>query len=897
MNNLLKKIFGTKNDREIKRLKKIVGKINNLEIEMEKLTDEQLREKTIIFRERLSKGEELNNLIIEAFATVREVAKRVLGMRHYDVQLIGGIVLFEGKITEMKTGEGKTLVATCPIYLNALSGKGVHVVTVNDYLAARDREIMKPLFDFLGISTGVILAESTSEERKEAYLCDVTYGTTSQFGFDYLRDNMVHDFKDKVQREFNVCIIDEIDSILIDEARTPLIISGGENNNNFLYEKFYIIASLLDRSFATEKLINLTNLNDREIELEKSPSELKKDYEVNEKEKNIILTEKGIKKVEKLLGLKNLYSSENIELTHYLKQALNAKELYKKDKDYLVRNNEVVIIDTFTGRAMEGRRFSDGLHQALEVKEGVTVIGESETIASITIQNYFKMYKKLSGMTGTGETEASEFVHTYNLKIVVIPTNKPVQRKDYDDVVFKTHQEKIEAILRKIEEVHAKGQPILIGTTSIKNSEELSKSLKDKKIKHNVLNAKYHAEEAKIIAQAGRFGAVTIATNMAGRGTDILLGGNPEELALEICETKDDKNYNNILSNLKVKCSEEKEKVRKVGGLFILGTERHESRRIDNQLRGRAGRQGDVGESQFFLSFDDEMMALFGKGSTKLLLEKLDIKYGESIRHSSITKAIENVQKSIESKNFSIRKNLLEYDEVVNRQRKAIYETRDNLLNKENIRENIYIILHENIEKAIKKAFVGDKENWQIKDIVEYLKKYNYELTDLEEYKFKNIEEYIEILYKKLKSHYEEKIEKIGNDHIVKIEKILFLNFLDSYWREHLKCLEALKSGIHLRSYAQKNPVIEYKIVAGEMYEKMIADLKEEIISVLMRIEEQRDIEEKEDTIIKTQKCLCGSDKEYNLCCGRNMEDTETIKKDYDKISSEISGDIILQVS
>ena len=896
MTNLLKKIFGTKNDREIKRLKKIVGKINNLEIEMEKLTNEQLKEKTIIFKERLLKGETLNNLMIEAFATVREVAKRVLGMRHYDVQLIGGIVLFEGKITEMKTGEGKTLVATCPIYLNALAGKGVHVVTVNDYLAARDREIMKPLFDFLGISTGVILSESTSEERKNAYLCDVTYGTTSQFGFDYLRDNMVQNLKDKVQRKFNVCIIDEIDSILIDEARTPLIISGGGNNDSYLYEKFYTIVSLLDRSYATEKLVNITNLNDREIELEKIPPELKKDYEVNEKDKNIVLTEKGIKKVEKLLGVKNLYSPENIELTHYLKQALNAKELYKKDKDYLVRNNEVVIIDAFTGRAMEGRRFSDGLHQALEVKEGVTVVGESETIASITIQNYFKMYKKLSGMTGTGETEASEFVHTYNLKIVVIPTNKPIQRKDYDDVVFKTHQEKIEAILRKVEEVHAKGQPILIGTTSIKNSEELSKLLKDKNIKHNVLNAKYHAEEAKIIAQAGRFGAVTIATNMAGRGTDILLGGNPEELALDICETKEDENYNNILNNLKIKCSEEKERVREAGGLFILGTERYESRRIDNQLRGRAGRQGDVGESQFFLSFDDEMMTLFGKGSTRLLLEKLDIKYGEAIKHSSITKAIESVQKSIESKNFSIRKNLLEYDEVVNRQRKAIYETRDNLLSKENIRENIYIILHENIERIVKKAFVGDKENWQINDIVEYLKKYNYELTDLEEYKFKNMEEYIEILYKKLKSYYEEKMEKIGNDYIIKIEKILFLNLLDSYWREHLKCLDALKSGIHLRSYAQKDPVIEYKIVSGEMYEKMIVNLKEEIISILMRIEIQKEIENKEELTINTQKCPCGSNKEYDLCCGRII-DTEKLEEKYNKFLNETMDNLNLKVS
>ena len=880
MNSLLKKIFGTKNDREIKRLKKIVGKINNLEIEMEKLTDEQLREKTIIFRERLSKGEDLNNLMIEAFATVREAAKRVLEMRHYDVQLIGGIVLFEGKITEMKTGEGKTLVATCPIYLNALSGKGVHVVTVNDYLTARDREIMKPLFDFLGISTGVILAESTPEERKEAYLCDVTYGTTSQFGFDYLRDNMVYDFKDKVQREFNTCIIDEVDSVLIDESRTPLIISGEGTETDFVYEKFQKIADILDRSFETEKLQKITDLRERKEKLENIPKEEKRDYEVDEKEKNIVLTDKGVKKVEKLLGVENLYSVENIELTHYLKQALNAKELYKKDKDYLIKNNEIIIIDVFTGRAMEGRRFSDGLHQALEAKEGLKVVGESETIASITIQNYFRMYKKLAGMTGTGETEAVEFEYTYGLKVVVIPTNKPIQRKDYADKVYRTHQEKIEAVIKKIKEVNKKGQPILIGTASIKSSEELSNLLEKEGIKHNVLNAKYHAQEAEIIAQAGRYGAVTIATNMAGRGTDILLGGNPEGLALKACGNKENENYIEILKKFERECNNEKARVKSIGGLFILGTEKHESRRIDNQLRGRAGRQGDVGESQFFLSFDDELMRLFGSNNIKFLLDKLGLKYGEAIDDSSITKIIEKAQSNIEMRNFSIRKSLLEYDEIVNRQREAIYATRNNILvkNEKELRESIYKMAKEILSLKIKTCFKGEnKEDWEITELADYLaKKYDYILEDLEEYKRNSIEDYIELLFNKIKIKYEEKLEKYGIEEITKVEKFLLLNFLDIYWREHIKNLEALKAGIHLRTYGQKNPVIEYKILAGEMYEEMLINFKEDLVSHLMFVRIEKKIDNTdgiiENEIDLDEACPCNSGKIRRNCCSREVK-------------------------
>ncbi|MCI5725405.1 preprotein translocase subunit SecA, partial [Fusobacterium sp.] len=621
---LLKKIFGTRNDREIKSLTKVVHKINALEPEYEKLSDDDLKDKTRIFKERLAKGETLDDILVEAFATVREASKRVLGLRHYDVQLIGGIVLHQGKITEMKTGEGKTLVATCPVYLNALTGKGVHVITVNDYLAKRDRDQMSRLYGFLGLSSAAILNGLSTQVRKEAYNADITYGTNSEFGFDYLRDNMVSNLKDKVQRKLNFCIVDEVDSILIDEARTPLIISGAAEDRVKWYQISFQVVSMLNRSFETEKIKNIKEKKAMNI-----PDEKWGDYEVDEKARNIVLTEKGVKKIEQLLRIENLYSPEHVELTHYLNQALKAKELFKRDRDYLVKDNgEVVIIDEFTGRAMEGRRYSDGLHQAIEAKEGVNIASENQTLATITLQNYFRMYEKLAGMTGTAETEATEFVHTYGLQVVVIPTNMPVIRKDHADLVYKTKKEKINAIVARIEELYSKGQPVLVGTISIKSSEELSELLKTKKIPHNVLNAKFHAQEAEIVAQAGRYKAVTIATNMAGRGTDIMLGGNPEFMALSEVGSREDEKFQEALEKYQAQCLEEKAKVLDLGGLFILGTERHESRRIDNQLRGRSGRQGDPGESEFYLSLEDDLMRLFGSERVMLWMDKLKLPEG-----------------------------------------------------------------------------------------------------------------------------------------------------------------------------------------------------------------------------------------------------------------------------
>lgn len=888
--NIFKKIFGTKNDREVKRIKKIVNAINELEPDFEKLTDEQLKEKTVIFRERLAKGETLDDILVEAFATVREASKRTLGMRHYDVQLIGGIVLHEGKITEMKTGEGKTLVATCPVYLNALAGKGVHVITVNDYLAARDREILSKLYGFLGLTSGVILNGISNADRKKAYNCDITYGTNSEFGFDYLRDNMVGSIDEKVQRKLNYCIVDEVDSILIDEARTPLIISGAAEDSTKWYQIFYQVVSMLDRSFESEKI--------KDIKLKKEiPFDQLGDYEVDEKAKNIVLTEKGIAKVEKFLKLDNLYSPENVELTHYLNQALKAKELFKRDRDYLVREGQVIIIDEFTGRAMEGRRYSDGLHQAIEAKEGVRIAGENQTLASITLQNYFRMYEKLSGMTGTAETEAAEFVHTYNLEIVVIPTNKPVIRKDHADLVYKTRNEKINAIIARIEELYAKGQPVLVGTISIQSSEELSKLLKDRKIKHNVLNAKYHAKEAEIVAQAGRYKAVTIATNMAGRGTDIMLGGNPEFLALAEAESKDNEKYPEILAKYEKECKEEGEKVKELGGLFILGTERHESRRIDNQLRGRAGRQGDPGESEFYLSLEDDLMRLFGSDRVKHVMEKLGLPEGEPITHSMINRAIANAQNKIESRNFGIRKNLLEFDDVMNKQRTAIYASRNEAMSKEDLKDSIMKMLHENIIDQVAKRFQGEyKEDWDIQGLAEYLKEsYGYEIEDLNEYKAMSIDEYAQKVYERVVALYEEKEAKLGRELMRRLEKYILFEVTDSRWREHLKALDGLREGIYLRAYGQRDPVVEYKLLSGELYEQMINTIKEQTTSFLFKVivknqeeEEQMKMQGTQDEITEytsedengvenvgveevseNSPCPCGSGKKYKNCCGR----------------------------
>ena len=876
---LLKKIFGTKNDREIKALTKEVEKINALESEYEKLSDEELKNKTNIFKERLQNGETLDDILVEAFATVREASKRVLGLRHYDVQLIGGMVLHQGKITEMKTGEGKTLVATCPVYLNALAGHGVHVITVNDYLAKRDRDQMSRLYGFLGLSSGVILNGLPTEQRKKSYNSDITYGTNSEFGFDYLRDNMVSSLDQKVQRELNFCIVDEVDSILIDEARTPLIISGAAEDKIKWYQVSFQVVSMLTRSYETEKIKNIKEKKAMNI-----PDEKWGDYEVDEKSRVIVFTEKGVKRVEEILKIENLYAPEYVELTHFLHQALKAKELFKRDRDYLVRDNgEVVIIDEFTGRAMEGRRYSDGLHQAIEAKEGVKIASENQTLATITLQNYFRMYKKLSGMTGTAETEATEFMHTYGLEVVVIPTNLPVIRKDDADLVYKTKKEKINAIIDRIQGLYEKGQPVLVGTISIKSSEELSELLKKRGIPHNVLNAKYHAQEAEIVAQAGRYKAVTIATNMAGRGTDIMLGGNPEFMALAEVGSREDERFPETLAKYQEQCKEEKEKVLALGGLFILGTERHESRRIDNQLRGRSGRQGDPGESEFYLSLEDDLMRLFGSERVMVWMDRLKLPEGEPITHRMINSAIEKAQKKIEARNFGIRKNLLEFDDVMNKQRTAIYESRNEALAIDNLKDRIMGMLHRNITEKVYEKFAPEmREDWDIDGLNEYLKDfYVYEEADDKAYLRSTKEEYAERIYNALVEQYNNKEAELGSDLMRKLEKHILFDVVDNRWRGHLKSLDALRESIYLRAYGQRDPVTEYKLISSQIFEEMIATIQEQATSFLFKVvvntepvkDEEDEIEEAEVKEVKNENtdglCSCGSGKPYEKCCGR----------------------------
>ncbi len=878
---LLKKIFGTKNDREIKALTKEVEKINALESEYEKLSDEELKNKTNIFKERLKNGETLDDILVEAFATVREASKRVLGLRHYDVQLIGGMVLHQGKITEMKTGEGKTLVATCPVYLNALAGHGVHVITVNDYLAKRDRDQMSRLYGFLGLSSGVILNGLPTEQRKKSYNSDITYGTNSEFGFDYLRDNMVSSLDQKVQRELNFCIVDEVDSILIDEARTPLIISGAAEDKIKWYQISFQVVSMLNRSYETEKIKNIKEKKAMNI-----PDEKWGDYEVDEKSRVIVFTEKGVKRVEEILKIENLYAPEYVELTHFLHQALKAKELFKRDRDYLVRDNgEVVIIDEFTGRAMEGRRYSDGLHQAIEAKEGVKIASENQTLATITLQNYFRMYKKLSGMTGTAETEATEFMHTYGLEVVVIPTNLPVIRKDNADLVYKTKKEKINAIIDRIQGLYEKGQPVLVGTISIKSSEELSELLKKRGIPHNVLNAKYHAQEAEIVAQAGRYKAVTIATNMAGRGTDIMLGGNPEFMALAEVGSREDERFPEVFAKYQEQCAKEKEQVLSLGGLFILGTERHESRRIDNQLRGRSGRQGDPGESEFYLSLEDDLMRLFGSERVMVWMDRLKLPEGEPITHGMINSAIEKAQKKIEARNFGIRKNLLEFDDVMNKQRTAIYESRNEALAIDNLKDRILGMLQRNITEKVYEKFAPEmREDWDIDGLNEYLKDfYVYEEEDDKAYLRSTKEEYAERVYNALVEQYNKKEAELGSDLMRKLEKHILFDVVDNRWRGHLKSLDALRESIYLRAYGQRDPVTEYKLISSQIFEEMIATIQEQATSFLFKVvvssepvkeeNEEDEIEEAEIKEVSTENtdglCPCGSGKPYEKCCGR----------------------------
>lgn len=828
LKNIVTKVFGTADEREIKKMRKVVEKINAIEPEFEKLTDEELQHKTMEFKERLEKSETLDDILVEAFATVREASKRLMGMRHYDVQMIGGMILHNGSIAEMKTGEGKTLMATLPIYLNALTGKGVHVVTVNDYLAKRDRDIMAELYSFLGLTSDVVVGNITNEQRKAAYSADITYGTNNEFGFDYLRDNMVGDLSEKVQRGHNYVIVDEIDSILIDEARTPLIISGAAEETTEWYNTFADVAKKLKRSYKTEEIKDKKNTV--------IPDEDWEDYEVDEKSHTVTITDKGIKNVERILKIDNLYSPEYVELTHFLTQALKAKELFKLDRDYIINaDGEVIIVDEFTGRLMEGRRYSDGLHQAIEAKEHLEVAGENQTLATITLQNYFRMYNKLSGMTGTAKTEEEEFKQIYSLKVIVVPTNKPVARVDLPDVIYMNQKAKYKAITKKIVELYTKGQPVLVGTASIQHSEEVSALLKQARIPHEILNAKHHEREAEIIAQAGRYKTVTIATNMAGRGTDIKLGGDAEAFATKIVPKGAD-GYDDVYNTYVRECEENKKKVIKAGGLFILGTERHESRRIDNQLRGRAGRQGDPGVSEFYLSLDDDLMRLFGGDKLKNMMKMLKIDEDEEIRHRQITKGVENAQKRIESRNFSSRKSLIEYDDVNNMQREVIYAQRDAILKNENLKELILDMMRETIEDTVNNAYKGSNEGERDANLLgdKLNEIFDYEISD--DLLNKDNETIIETVYNDLVREYDNKESYVGEETFRNIERYIMLEVLDTKWRQHLKDLTELREGIRLRSYGQRNPIHDYKIVGFDIYNEMIDAIKRETSSFIMKL-------------------------------------------------------------
>ncbi|PNU19505.1 preprotein translocase subunit SecA [Geothermobacter hydrogeniphilus] len=890
---LVKKVVGSKNERTIKRMQPQVDLINSLEPRMQALDDEQLRGKTAEFKQRLEQGEPLDDLLPEAFAVVREAAVRVLGMRHFDVQLVGGMVLHQGKIAEMKTGEGKTLVATLPSYLNALTGRGVHVVTVNDYLAKRDSEWMGQVHRFLGLRVGCIVHGLNEQQRQEAYGCDVTYGTNNEFGFDYLRDNMKFALEDYVQREHHFAIVDEVDSILIDEARTPLIISGPSETSSELYYSVNRIIPSLKKGEMIEH---------RDGKIGQSVKEYTGDYTVDEKAKAASLTEEGVAKVEKLLGVDNLYEPGNIEILHHVNQALKAHALFKRDVDYVVKDGEVQIVDEFTGRLMPGRRWSDGLHQAVEAKEGVKIESENQTLATITFQNYFRMYEKLSGMTGTADTEAAEFQEIYKLDVVVVPTNRPMQRKDQPDVIYKTEKDKFNAVVEDIRRCHEKGQPVLVGTISIENSERLHELLKKKGVPHNVLNAKHHEQEAYIVAQAGRKGAVTIATNMAGRGTDIVLGGNPEMLARRQAQDAEDfeQAFAEALEHFKPICAAEREAVLAAGGLYILGTERHESRRIDNQLRGRSGRQGDPGESRFYLGLDDDLLRIFGSERVAYVMDKLKIPEGEPIEHGMISKAIENAQKKVEAHNFEIRKHLIEYDDVMNRQREVIYQQRREVLAGENIRETVDGIVTEMVQDMID-AFCPDKvqaPDWNWKSLIDdchaqfFLRPTLPEPTpDLTR------EQLEEVLIEQARQRLDEKRDDFTPPVFDHLMKVLLLQSIDSQWKDHLLSIDYLKEGIGLRGYGQKNPKEEYKREAYELFMEMMGRIRQEVVQKLFRVqlvreEEVEKMEQEErrqrlaigrtggpapaartpkvnpEKIGRNEPCPCGSGKKYKKCCG-----------------------------
>lgn len=812
----LKNLF---NDNEVivKKLQKFVDQINDLELNIKQLSDTELKGKTAEFKDSLSNGSTLNDILPEAFAVVREASRRVLGMRHFDVQLIGGIVLHQGRIAEMKTGEGKTLVATLPSYLNALTGRGVHVVTVNEYLARRDSEWVGQVHRFLGLSVGLVVHDMSYSQRKTAYNADITYGTNNEFGFDYLRDNMVFNKEQMVQRDLHYAIVDEIDSILIDEARTPLIISGeGEKAKDTYYMMSKVVPKLVREQ----------------------------DYSIDEKAHSVALTEEGVAKAEQLLGVLNLYDDENIELNHHLNQALKAHALMKSDRDYVVKDGEVIIVDQFTGRLMVGRRYNEGLHQAIEAKEGVKIERESRTLATITFQNYFRMYEKLSGMTGTALTEEDEFRKIYGLDVVVIPTNKPVQRKDLSDKVFKTEAAKFAAVVEEIVEQHKKGQPVLVGTVSIEKSEELSWMLKRLGVRHKVLNAKYHEKEAEIVAQAGRLGAVTIATNMAGRGTDILLGGNPEFLArAQVSKTNGDEidkeEFEKIYQTIKAQTDAEHDKVAALGGLHVIGTERHESRRIDNQLRGRAGRQGDPGSSRFYISLEDSLMRMFGSENISSMMDKLGMDEDIPIENPLVTKSIESAQKRVENRSFEIRKHVLEYDDVMNQQREVIYQQRKKVLAEDNLRETILEMIDRLIEDAMELYCNKEvhPEDWDLAGLLKHAQDLylsQHELTP-EDFTDMGRQALKEMLLEKSVDLYNIREQELGEETLRQIEKGILLRVVDGKWMDHLDAMDQLRQGIGLRAIGQKNPLVEYKFEGYEMFQNMISGIREDVVRHIFR--------------------------------------------------------------
>ena len=904
-------LFKTYSEKEVKRVMPIVKKINELEGEISKLTDEELRAKTAEFKKELEKGKTLNDILPEAFAVVRVASKRVLGMRHFDVQLIGGIILHQGRIAEMKTGEGKTLVATLPVYLNALTGKGVHVITVNDYLAKRDSEWMGKLYKFLGLTVGLAISGMDPDAKRKAYASDVTYGTNNEFGFDYLRDNMVIYKEQAVQRELNYAIVDEIDSILIDEARTPLIISGHANQSSDLYKKANDFVKRL-----TPKVIVEEDIKDEE-QLEDNE---KYDYIVDLKAKSASLTGKGIKKAEEFFRIDNFNDLDNSEIVHHVNQALRAHGVMKKDIDYMVKDGEVLIVDEFTGRIMYGRRYNNGLHQAIEAKEGVKIADESKTLATITFQNYFRMYEKLSGMTGTAMTEEAEFREIYNLDVISIPTNKPMVRNDQNDVIYKNENAKYRAIVRSVKEANEKGQPVLVGTVSIEKSEKLSKILKQEGIKHSVLNAKYHEQEAEIIAQAGKFGAVTIATNMAGRGTDIMLGGNSEYLArtemrkLKYTEEQieeamafnetDDKaildartKFRELVKKYDEEIKDEKEKVIAAGGLKIIGTERHESRRIDNQLRGRSGRQGDVGESKFYIGLDDDLMKIFGGDMITGVFNTLGADEDMPIESKIISSAVEKAQKRVEGKNFSIRKHVLQYDDVMNTQREIIYKQRKQVLNGEDLKNSIINMITSVVEDVVNQYSVEEVVNYE--SLKEEIKN-TFGLDNIEALKDKKFDEskLQEELLSKVLAKYEEKEAEIGEQELRELERVVMLKVVDQKWMDHIDAMDELKDGIGLRAYGQKDPVVQYRIEGTDMFDEMIYSIKHDVVKILLNISKQQEVRRTEAaritnmsldnindvdgekrapvTVVKqgpdvgrNDPCPCGSGKKYKNCCGK----------------------------